>query len=74
MMCLRSIGSSELRAIHPASRADAWYWAFVKPPDPYVKPSCSIPTECEFTFQLPACHAMSERWTIWTIFPLRPTT
>ena len=74
MKCLRLIGMSARRAIHPARRADAWYCAFVKPPGPYVKPSCSIPTDCVFTFQLPACQATSERWTSWTILPRRPTT
>ena len=73
MMCFRSIGISERRAIQAASRAEAWYCASVKPPGPYVKPSCSIPTEWEFTFQLPACQAMSERWTSCTIRPLRAT-
>ena len=70
----RSIGSSERRAIQPARRAEAWYCAFVKPPGPYVKPSCSIPTDCVLTFQLPACQAMSDRWTSCTILPRRETT
>ena len=73
-MCLRSIGISERRAIHAARRADAWYCASVNPSDPYVKPSCSIPTDCSFVFQWPACQAMSERWTSWMILPLRETT
>ena len=46
---LRSIGSSERRAIQAASRAEARYCASVNPSGPYVKPSCSIPTDCVFT-------------------------
>src|SRR4051812_35911141 len=73
-MCARSIGSSERDAIHATSRAEARYCAGVNPPEPYVNPSCSIPTDSELTCQLPACQAMSERWTSWMILPLRATT
>ena len=74
MTCLRLIGISDRRAIQAVSRADAWYCAFVNPRRPYVKPSCSTPTDCSFVPQLPACHAMSERWTSCTILPFRETT
>ena len=45
-----------------------------EPGGPYVKPSCSIPTDCSFVLQWPACQAMSERWTSWMILPFRETT
>jgi hypothetical protein len=45
----------------------------VKPAASSTQPSCSTPIEWTFTFQLPACQAMSESWTICTIRPLRET-
>ena len=70
----RSIGISERRQIHAASCADARYWRIVNPAGSPVTPACSMPTDSRFISVLPECHAMSERWTSWTILPARETT
>src|SRR5688500_130294 len=74
MMCLRSMGMSDRRASQPVSRAELRYCAAVKPCGPYVKPSCSIPTDSTLVRQFPACQAISERCTSCTILPLREMT
>jgi hypothetical protein len=71
--CRRSRGTFARAASHATSRAEASYWALVKPPR-RVKPSCSIPIECRFTQRLPACHATSDVLTSWTMSPPREIT
>src|SRR5829696_9707031 len=61
-------------ARYATSLADARYSASVKPIRRYVQPSCSIPIDRAFTRQLPACQAMSDVETSWTIEPFRETT
>ena len=73
MMCSRSIGISARRASQAVSFAELRYCVVVNPSGPYVKPSCSIPTDWTFVRQLPACQAMSDTCTSCTIFPPRET-
>lgn len=59
--------------MYAARRAAERYWASVKPRGSSTKPAISTPTDSLLTRQLPACQAMSDWWTSWTIRPLRDT-